>query len=374
MIIGIDIRVLGSQPKAGVVEYTEQIISRLVKIAPEHQFKFFFSSLKRSPPEFDWLSAPNAKLYHYRIPNNLLFVLARFFNRPRIDLLIGGADVFFSPHFLPVALSGNCQRVTTFHDLSFVRFPEFFNFGKRLWHWFVDPFKAARFSNQLIAVSESTKSDLVGKYHIDPSKIRVVYSGSSITRPTMEKLEQFQRTHNLPKRFIFSLSTLEPRKNILGIVRSFELLKHNQDFQDLKLVIAGSKGWLYDQILEEIKNSKFSEDIIYLDRVEDRECYYSLASVFLYPSFFEGFGLPVVEAMACQTPVVTSNNSSLVEVAGPAAMLVNPYNISEISLACQLILESPQARASLVGKGLDQIKQFNWDISAQKTLDLLVHR
>src|SRR3989344_1034581 len=321
MIIGIDIRVLAIGRKSGVQEYAIEIISRLVRLSPQDEFKPFFSSFGRQLPEYDWLKLQNVKVYRYRFPNRLFFVVARLFGWPKLDKLMGGADVFFSPHFFLAPLSPGCRRVTVFHDLSYERFPEFFTWPQRLWHRLMEPRKPARFSDRVIAVSASTKADLVKYYGLDPANISVIHNASSLLRPSEAALKHFKQLNHVPNRFVFSLGTLEPRKNIAGLIRAFNILRSKPEFGDLKLILAGTKGWKYSDVFNEMKDSPYSKDIIYLGYIEDsRAYYYSLASVFVYPSFFEGFGLPVLEAMSCGTPVVTSANSSMPEVAGDAAL------------------------------------------------------
>jgi glycosyltransferase involved in cell wall biosynthesis len=374
MIIGIDMRMLSSRHRSGVEEYAEQIISRLAHLAPNDQFKLFFSSFRNYPPKFSWLNLPNVRVYHYHIPNRLLFICARFFNWPKLDVLMNGADVFFSPHFFLAPLSENCRRVTTFHDLSYKRFPEFFTLNQRLWHRFMRPTLSARFSDRIIAVSGSTKADLVEYYHVDPANISVIYNSASLTRPTDAELETFKRNRQLPARFIFSIGTLEPRKNTDGIIRAFNILKSRPGFEDVQLVFGGNKGWECENVFKELEQSPYSKDIRYLGYISDNPAYYySLASVFVYPSFFEGFGLPVIDAMACGAPVITSTTSSMPEITGNAALLVDPYNISAIASAMETILNNPKLADSLRVKGLGQSRYFNWDKAASETLEV-IHR
>ncbi len=371
MIIGVDIRMLGGR-RSGVQEYAEQVLSRLVRLAPEHEFKFFFSSFRAEPPQCDWLSAPNARLYRFRIPNNLLFGLGRLFSRPRLDRLVGGADIWFSPHFFLAPLSASCRRVTTFHDLSYERFPDFFTLRQRWWHAFMNPRATARGSDRLVAVSDSTRRDLVERYGVDDARVSVVYSGSSLIRPEAGRMRDSRQAHDLPGRFVFCLATLEPRKNILSLVRAFELVKQQPGFDDLVLVIGGARGWLQGDMLQAIQHSPFKKDIRLTGYIEDnRALYYANASVFVYPSFFEGFGLPVLEAMACGAPVVTSHNSSLVEVAGSAALLINPFNISEIAKAITQVLNDQDLRNRLVERGITRAAGFSWDACARQTLEIL---
>ena len=377
MTIGIDIRVLGSKTRSGIEEYTENLLSHLLPLDKGIRFKLFFSSKKHELSDYDWLRLPNVELHKFNISNKLLLASSRFLGGSQVDKMIEGADVFFSPHFLLTSLSANCRRVITFHDLSYVHFPEFFSWRRNLWHGIeMRPVWQSKFTDKIIAVSESTKNDLVDNYNVDPSKIRVIYSGISpeIKRPDEEELEAFRTKNRLPKRFILFLGKLEPRKNITGIVKAFHIIKQQNNSEDLKLVIAGSRGWLDGGIFEEVRHTNHKNDIRFEEYVSDseRKFYYSLASVFVYPSFFEGFGFPPLEAMACGTPVVTSFNSSLPEVVGNGAILVDPHNLDNLVSSIRSILESPISKSHLSYKGSGQITKFSWSKTASETLEYLI--
>lgn len=373
MTIGVDIRPMAGQ-RTGIQEYTEQILAHLIPLAPEHKFKLFFSSLRQRLPEHDWLKAPNVEIHNFKIPNNLMFFSGGVWEFPKLDRLIGGADVFFSPHFFLAPLSNECRRVTTFHDLSYLRFPEFFTWRKRFWHTVeMNPASQARFSDRLIAVSESTKKDLIELYKIDPVNIEVVPLGVKMTAPDEKELVEFKKKHQLSERFIFYLGTIEPRKNVSGLVGAFNLLKERAGFEDVELVIAGKKGWHFEDVLDGIADSPYAAAIRYVGHISDEErpFFYTAASAFIYPSFFEGFGSPVLEAMACGAPVITSPNSSLPEVAGQAALYVNPYNLSDMAEAMRILVSDEAVREKIKKIGLEQAKKFSWQTAAEKTLQIL---
>ena len=372
MIIGVDIRPMAGL-RTGIQEYTEQILAHIIALAPEHRFKLFWSSFWAKMPDRDWMHAPNVQIIKYRLPNNLLFFLGSIFNYPFIDDLVGGADVFFSPHFFMAPLSESCRRVTTFHDLSYLRFPEFFTWRKRWWHTIeMDPARQARFSNQIISVSESTKTDLVEYYQIDPANISVVHSATGMSRPIEQKLLEFKKTHHLPDRFILHVGTLEPRKNIVGLVRAFNIFKSQIGHEDVELVLIGKEGWQFQNIFREIGRSPYKSQIRHLGHlINDLDSYYALATVCACPSFFEGFGFPVLEAMTCGAPVIVSANSSLPEVVGNAGVFVNPYDISEIAEALQMVLSEPALRARMIKNGLSQASKFTWANAARQTLSIL---
>lgn len=377
MTIGIDIRVLASKTRSGIEEYTENLLAYMLPLDDGVKFKLFFSSWNSKIHDYDWLYLPNVELHKFKIPNKLLFVSAHLFNAPKIDKLIGGADIFFSPHFLLSALSPECKKVMTFHDLSYIRFPEFFSWQRNFWHKVeMKPKRQSRFSDKMIAVSESTKKDLIDVYDIDPAKVEIIHSGISpvIKRPSDILLSKFKTRNDLPDEFILFLGKLEPRKNISGLIKAFNILKQNYKFNKLHLVVVGSRGWLLQDMFKQIKLSPFKDQIILKGHVkdEDRAFYYSLASVFVYPSFFEGFGFPPLEAMACGTPVVVSNSSSLPEVASRAGILIDPHSINEIALAISAILSDIKLKDGLISLGLERAGKFNWQKTAEKTLEYVL--
>ena len=174
----------------------------------------------------------------------------------------------------------------------------------------------------------------------------------------------------MPKKFILFLGTLEPRKNVDNIIKAYDKLRKNNNFYEYKLVIAGGKGWKNKNIYNAFKNSKYKNDIKFLGYVEnkDKNYLYNLADLFIYPSFYEGFGLPPLEAMACGCPVITSSVSSLPEIVGSAGIMVNPHDISEISQAMNDVLSDKNLQNKLSQKGIKKAKEFNWEKSAKKYL------
>jgi len=379
IIIGIDIRVLGNSIKSGIEEYTENLIPHLIREGRDVQFKLFYSSSKNKLPDYPWLKEKNVELYKFNYSNNILFTSSRFLDRPFIDRMVRGADVFFFPHFFISSLSTSCKRVTTFHDLSYVHFPEHLTFRKKLWHNLqMLPEWQAKFSDKIIAVSESTKSDLVNFYKIDPARIEVIYSGTELRLNLNQErfnLKEFKAQKNLPDRFILFLGKLEPRKNIVSIIKAFNNLKTNSKYNDVGLVIAGAKGWKCDELFSLLRlNLKDNNPIIFTGQVSDEErfLYYRAADVFVYPSFFEGFGFPPLEAMSCGTPVITSRNSSLPEVVGDAAIMIDPYDVGELELWITKILDDKDLSDLIAKRGIEQVSKFNWRGAAIKTLEVLI--
>lgn len=378
MKIGIDVRVLTKGAQTGIEEYTSSLLDEMIKQGKDDVFSLFFNSFSKKREDFDWMREKNVSLNDFRLPNQFLnysFLL----NLPKVDKMIGGADVFFSPHFLSVGLSKNCPRVVTFHDLSFIWHPEFFSFRKKYWHYLLGIGRQARKAEKIIAISNSTKKDLIDFYGVKEEKIKVIYSGISGEFRRIDagdgRLQSVKERYGLPDDFILYLGTVEPRKNIEGIIEAFELIKKNNwaPHRDLKLVIAGSLGWLYGDILKRAKKSSHSKDILFIGPVlsADRASIYNLARLFVFPSFFEGFGLPPLEAMACGVPTITSNCSSLPEVVGDGALMIDPYRPEEIAIAAREIFNDDKLRYFLIQKGFDQAKKFSWEKCAKETLEFI---
>jgi len=384
MKIGIDIRCLTGGRRTGVEEYTLNLLENIFKLDTRDEFILFFNSYKKTEVDFSWIDKyPNVKLKRFAFPNKILNFLFWYLDWPKIDKMIGGVDVFFMPNIIFGGVSQNSKLVVTIHDLSFERYAETFSWVRRLWHAFINPRKICRRANKIIAVSHSTKQDIIDLYGIDPDKISVSRNGLAdkfhIIDRNDENLIRVKDKYGLPYKFILYLGTIEPRKNISAIIRAYEKLRKYATALDrevlakYKLVIAGSKGWLSEKIFTEIDNSEFKDDIIVINFVEelDKQFVLNLASLFVYPSKFEGFGLPPLEAMVSGVPVITANNSSLPEVVGESAILIDSDKPDEIAQAMQEILTNADLREKLITRGLMQSKKFNWTNSAEDFLKVV---
>jgi glycosyltransferase involved in cell wall biosynthesis len=382
MIVGIDIRVLARGSRTGIEEYTINLLSRLVVLYPQIKFKLFYNAWSRAVLNYPWLVLPNVELREFSFSNRFLFdPAAKFLSLPKIDKLLGGADIFFAPHFLLAPVSAACQKIVTFHDLSFEYFPEFFPWRKRLWHHFLAPSRTARDgADKIITVSRSTKNDLVDLYSVLPAKIKTIYSGvgeeyikMSNDFPAGGPMSNVKEKYKLPEKFILYFGTLEPRKNVVGLIRAYEIWRQQYKGEH-KLVIAGSRGWLFEDILTVVRESPLAKDIIFTGFIEptDKVYLYNLASLFVFPSFFEGFGFPPLEAMACGVPTITSNTSCFPEIVGDAVLMVDPYNYDEIAWAMSEVLNDENLKNDLIAAGLEQVKKFSWDKCAKETMGFLL--
>jgi len=375
MKILIDLRVLARSQFSGITEYTKFLVSHLLLSDKKNEYLLFYNGFKKIPLPEEWTNKPQVKVIDSSIPNRLWSFSNKIFNLPKIDKKIK-ADIFFSPHFNILSLIEPQKRVFTFHDLSFVHYPNFFSNRDKFWHWLQNYKRQAQTAGHLIAVSDFTRQDLIDNLLVSPERITRIYSGINPFYRNLsaedENLEKFQKIHNLEKPFLFYLGVIEPRKNITAIIRTFNILKAKEEFKNLQLVIAGPKGWLYDKIFQEAKNSKFQEEIIFWGPASLTEALYlyNSAEVFVYPSFFEGFGFPPLEAQACGLPVITSTRSSLPEVMGDSALMVDPWRIDDLTFAIKNLLTDQSSRKRLQTAGFSNIKRFNWAKTAQETIEV----
>ena len=350
---------------SGVAWYTFNLLQALLTLDKNNQYLLFYNNAK--PVDLPDFTGTNVSYAGFKYSNKLLSLSFNFLNWPKIDKMIGGVDIFFMPNINFCAVSDNCQKVITVHDLSFLRYPYFYTLKSRLWHQNLLAKKIIQQADAIIAVSNSTKNDLIDLLNIEASKIRVIAEGvDNKFQPTDNQMElaRVKKRYRLPEKFLLFLGTLEPRKNIESVISAF-----NQLSTDHYLVIGGGDGWKSKTIKElTAKNDKIK--IIGYVKEEDKRGLYSLADIFVYPSYYEGFGLPLIEAMACGVPVIAGSNSSQVEVVNGAGLLVDPYNIKEIKQAIEFILKDKALRDKLIKNGLARAKEYNWQQTAQETLEV----
>lgn len=362
MKIGIDGRCLQDGENTGVQEYARGLLMQLLKENPQEDFVVFVNAFNEIKEDFNWLREfKNVSIKRFRWPNKLLNFCFCFLNWPKIDKMLGGVELFIAPNFYFMAFSPNVRKILTVHDLSFERFPETFSFKRRLWHFFVNPRKKSREADKIWAVSESTAQDLISLYQIDKNKITVNYPFFNFNPNfSAESLEKIKNKYHLPEKFVLFLGTIEPRKNIESLIEGFEAFKTRNKNQDYKLVIAGEKGWLWKSIIQKALESPFSKDIKFIGFVEeeDKTGLYSLAKVFIYPSLYEGFGFPPLEAMACKIPTVASNCSSIPEVLEDGAILIDPYKPFEICLSLENLFNDQRLYQLYSEKGFKQFQKI----------------
>ncbi|WKZ28869.1 MAG: glycosyltransferase family 1 protein [Patescibacteria group bacterium] len=366
----IDGRALLDRNGGGVFEYARRLTAAL-KESGRYAIETWANAAL--PPKAD-LVAPVAGIDTLtRYPNKLLNASMRLFKTPHLERFASEPPTLCwmpNPHF--VALSPSLPLALTIHDLTFETYPEFFSLKQRLWHRAVAPRNLARRANVVLAVSETTKRDLVDRWRLPPEKIVVTHEGVAsdfFDTPPQDALRQARERWRLPERFILHVGALEPRKNHLGLLDAYHQLRPQARYAGLGLVLAGPSGWNNAAILQAIRRSPYRDDIRLLGYVNDldRRCLYRLASLLAFPSFYEGFGLPPLEAMASGLPVVASHAGALSEIMETAGLLTDPYRPTEIAAAIDAILDSPSLAERYVARGRDRATLFRWSACAEKT-------
>ncbi|MEK7653132.1 MAG: glycosyltransferase family 1 protein [Patescibacteria group bacterium] len=360
MRIGIDARCLMNKNYSGVSWYAFNLLKAIFELDQKNQYLLFYNSAK--PVAFPEFGRENVRPVGFKYPNKIFNLAVNFLNWPKIDQLIGGVDILFVPNLHFISWSGNCRKILVVHDLSFLRFPEFFTFKSQWWHQLILAKRILNQADLVIADSKNTRNDLVELLEIKPEKIKVVYPGigKKFRKFSDESFEMVKQKYDLPAEFVLFLGTLEPRKNVENVIRAC---------QGRNLVIAGGRGWRDKKILKMIGKNQQIKYLGYINE-EDKPALYNLASCLVYPSFYEGFGLPIVEAMACGCPVVCGANSSQAEVAGEAALLVDPYNVNEIKNAVELIMGDAELRQRFSEAGIERAKMFSWERTGREVMDL----
>ncbi|EKE10870.1 MAG: hypothetical protein ACD_15C00190G0005 [uncultured bacterium] len=384
MRIGIDVRCFADGRRTGVEEYALGFLDNIFQMDTRNEYVLFFNSFKKRKVDFSWTDKyPNVTIKKFNYPNKILNLFFWYLNWPKIDRMVGGADIFFMPNINFYSVSEKTKLILTVHDLSYERYAKTFSWKRRIWHFFVNPQKMCKKADAIISISHSTAQDIMDLFGIGKGKIRIIYNGISDKFKLLDRnnpdLIKAKERYNLPYKFILYLGTIEPRKNIVSVVRAYNKLQKNaikegnEEMQKIKLVIAGSEGWLGESIFDEIRKSKYAKNIIVAKFIkeEDKECVLNLASLFVYPSFFEGFGFPPLEAMACGTPTITSNNSSLPEVVGNGAIMIDPDKPDEIFCAMREVIKNNDFRNDLVSRGALQAKKFTWKKSAGEFLKMI---
>ena len=371
MRIGLEITA-AVQQSGGIGRYVREMLSALSDIDQSNQYRLFYASKNRS--NHTVLDLPE-NFRVRQLPVNDIW-LARIWQRMRlplpVELITGSLDIYHSPDFtLPPTLR-NIPTLLTVHDLSFLRTPESAAPGLR-GYLEVAVKRSVKLATHVLADSQSTKDDLIELYATPEDKITVLYAGvSSAFRPVTDsnKLMKVREHYKLGgKPFVLSVGTLQPRKNHVTLIKAFEQALSDSEYN---LVLAGGQGWSYEEVHELVRSRALQHRVLFPGFVadEDLSALYSSADVMTFPSLYEGFGLPVLEAMACGVPVLASNTSCLPEVAGGAAVFVNPRNVEAMSDALLKLVSNVDLRKTLREKGFERVEQFRWQSSAVKLLEV----
>lgn len=373
MLIGVDASRAARAVRTGTEAYSLHLIRGMLEAAPQYRFRLY--SDRALPSD---LTAPNAEPRAMPFPRG--WTLARL----SVEMLVHSPDVLFVPaHVVPLI---HPRTIVTIHDLGYLYFPQAHPLLARLYldlstRWSV------QVSTHIIADSQVTKDDLVRHYSAPPGKITVAYPGRAESLNRVDDttiIEAAKARYGIVGEYLFYIGTLQPRKNLVRLIQAFSTLKHLHlhcapaqgqvsQISNLKLVLAGSKGWLSDEILAQVKRLGLEDRVLFPGRVaeQDKATLLSGAMALVFPSLYEGFGLPVVEAMQCGTPVICSNTSSLPEVAGDAALLIDPLDVDALARAMQQLIEDVDLRRQLIERGYVQALKFSWQSCAAGVLSVL---
>ncbi len=370
MKIGIDYTAALKQ-SGGIGRYTRGLITTLAQFDRQNQYTLLATNDAPAADLRAFHSFSNFSYKTYPLPERWLTIAwHRFFLPIPVEWFAGRLDLFHSPNFI-LPPTQHAKTLLTVHDLSFIRHPQGAVANLRQWLNQVVPRSLAH-ADHILADSESTKLDLTELFKINPADITVVGAGvEERFQPVTETatLAAVRQRYHLPpaEKLILGLGTLEPRKNFTGLIAAFSQSPVRETHH---LVIAGGKGWLYDDIFAAAHTSPVAERIHLIGFVadEDLPALYSLADIFAYPSHYEGFGIPIIEAMACGTPVVCANNSCLPEVAGQSALQVTATDTIALAAALTQLATDLTLREQAIREGFRQAQKFTWSAAAQRLL------
>lgn len=375
MRIGIDCRTFlhpARGERAGVGQYTTHLVESLVKQYPRDAFVLFFNHhVTESPFLEHFRDRKNVRTVFFPVPHYKKYlplgyahvIVARIIAKMQ-------CDVFHAPAYvLPLRYRG--ASVITVHDLAIYKHPEWFPSGQRFSKEVLVPTSLSK-ARRIIAVSQATKNMIIETFGTTPTRIDVVYEGvAAPSRILASRARAVAEQFQLAPRFFLFIGTLEPRKNLEFLVRAFgDLLEQTYPrFRDVQLVIAGAKGWNFEPIFRAISHSPQSSNIRVLGYVseEEKNVLLQQALAFVFPSLWEGFGLPVLEAMRVGTPIITSRVSSLPEVGGDACLYIHPRRKKTLESGMQMLLTRPAKRKQLSERGVARAKAFTWQRCAKET-------
>lgn len=366
LCVGINARYV-QRRVTGIEKYILQCLSSLSKKDSKNKYVLFFSNnlvpklnLKANFSKF--VTKFSTKSAFARIIWEQ-FWLSREIRQQGINLFHGTS--FVLPLFKP------CRYLLTIYDLSYLYYPESYTFLNRLYYQLFLK-HSIKMANRIIAISDAAKKEIVKEFNVPEKKIDIIYPAFDDHFGVMNKSvarDFLSKNYNLSEPFFLFVGSLIPRKNLVRIILAFDKIK---DESKHKLVVIGKKGWLYEEIFDTVKKLNLSSKVVFTNYVQESDLpyFYNAASSLVFASLHEGFGIPILEAMACGCPVITSNKSSMPEVAGDSAILVDPLNIGDIAAAMNKIIADKKLREELINKGLARIKQFSWDKSAEQLLNV----
>lgn len=366
MIIGIDTR-MSTRNKSGIGYLVSNLVPELVKLDRDDFYKLL--------GEDCGIKQKNVKT----IPLKGIFrrgfnFLWKNFYFPPANILVGSVDKFFFTNFVDFPVKTK-ERILLIPDLSYIHYPDYTE-KKNLKFLLKHVGASVERADKIITISASAKLDILRYYKVKEEKVDVVYLGYPKNfgkKVSKERINQIKNKYKIEGSYILFVGTLEPRKNIEGLLIAYSQLKEELK-NKYKLVIAGGKGWYWENIFKLVERNKIADKVVFTGYIDESDLpsIYQGASCFAFPSFYEGFGLPILEAMACGVPVVSSNTSSMKEVGGDAVLYFDPCDIDKIKEVLNKILNSRELQKELVKKGYEQIRFFSWEKAAKETLEILL--
>lgn len=380
MEIGIDFTSAAHQG-AGIGRLTRSVVRALAEIDHDNQYALLIQGHKPRHPSLGARPAPGCRNAVSGITNDNFrevrtWITERWWNRiwhrlqlpVAVEWIVGRIDLFHSPDFTLPPVRPGTRTIVTVHDLSFLRLPQCFE-PVLCSYLAANVPRAVHRADHVLADSENTRWDVIELLRVPEEKVSVLYPGVAPRfRPIRDRteLERVRAKYDLPPQFVLSVGTIQPRKNYVGLMEAFARLNS----ADVHLVIVGGKGWLYEDVFARARDLRIQDRVTFAGFVDDADlpALYNLARAFALPSLYEGFGIPPLEAMACGTPVVTADNSSLPEVIGDAGLLVAAEDTAALSSALEQLLGEPALRRTLIERGLAQARQFTWQRAARTLL------
>ena len=364
MNIALDARLVYYRRYSGIGQYIVQLAERLPALDPANRHTLIYSRKDRTP-------LANPRRFAAWTPSHHRWEQLLF----PAELLRLKIDLLHSPDFIPPLagppLAGRFKRIITVHDLNFLYYPQFLTAeSRRYYNGHIE--RAVTVADHILADSFATRLDLIKLLNVPESKTSVVWlaPNSDVYQPqTAAAVAEVRARWQLPDRFILFAGTLEPRKNVDGLLRAYRLLL-DRAARSPALILAGSRGWLFDETRALIADLRLSDHVRWIDTPPDTDlaALYTAASLFVLPSHYEGFGLTVLEAMACGAPCIISQRGSLPEIAGGAALEIDPDDTAALSTAIERVLNDEALQQNLHRAGLARVKEFSWQRCAQETL------
>jgi len=369
MIIGIDGNEANVQKRVGISEFAYQLLLQFAAhFKDEAKFVIYLKdepldSLPKATENWEYSVLKPGKLWtQWRLPLDL------FFHKPRPDIFF--SMTHYAPRFSPVS------TIVSVMDVSYLRFPELFRSQDlyQLRNWTEYSVKNAK---KVLTISDSSRDDIIKAYKVPGKNVVTIYPGIKnilSLEPRVFGMNQLQSKYHISDNYILFVGTLQPRKNIVRLIEAFSRVRNQESgIKDLELVIIGRRGWQYEEILEAPKKFDVEEKVKFLENIQDEELdvFYHHALCYVLPSLYEGFGLPVLEAMQRDCPVITSNVSSMPEAGGDAAIYVDPEDVSDIAEKIVKVISDKKLRNEMIEKGKKQVKKFSWEKAAKETMEVL---